>query len=335
MDKNNSCSWSSYICWTINADGQFTLETNGENTFSKVRISPAQLKKDSGNISIDQLLHISVVTTDGNLRNGYSSFYIDNKAPEIKIQSPILLSDYNYDGFVDEKDSCSTNLGVEIQHTDCHAECDTISDAAERAYALQNCEKANQNMQPVVHETECDGIDNDFDGYIDANDKSEFKNIRFYSPDFDYKDSLITEAVSIDFEINDNIQQYVKDPNLLQWRIYKVGGNDLDTTTDRLVFRKEITGKEAKFPVKVNDCWRFEPYNRHISPPDGLYAMVIVCKDQAENSVMSIPAYFIIDKQEPTLTVIRDWQDEIGRKKNVRSRICSALFYTFSHCFCN
>lgn len=292
------------------ASGQYTLVTSGKYTYSQVSIDPGELKTENGEITSDQVLHLSLVTNDGNPRNAFSKFYIDNEPPSIKIQSPILLSDYNRDGLVDSNDSCSTTLDS-VPYTDCHAQCDTISDAVERALALQMCEQTN-HIDPVIHNKECDGIDNDFDGFIDEQDKSEYESIRYYSPAFDNNDSLISEAVSVDFTINDNIQHFVKKPFLLQWRIYKVNGYDMDTLSDQLVYHKTLSGEKSNLPATVSDLWSFEPYNHNHLPPDGLYAMTVLCVDEAENATISAPAYFIIDKKSPSITIIKDWQDELG-----------------------
>lgn len=233
----------------IPGKGQFLLESDGANTYSIIKISTNELKKENGIVTPDQSIHICVVTADGNRRSVYSSFYIDNDPPVIRVQNPVLISDYNMDGIVDENDSCVIS-SVTATHTDCHAQCDTISDPFERTTAFQLCEQSN-NTTAVFHYPECDGKDNDFDGFIDSDDKSEYQNVKYHSPEFSNTDSLLSEPVSIDFTVNDNIQEFVKKPQFLKWRIFKVNGNELDTTTDQVVFTKKDSTTE--FPATIND----------------------------------------------------------------------------------
>jgi hypothetical protein len=89
-----------------------------------------------------------------------------------------------------------------------------------------------------VKRPECDGIDNDLDGYTDIDDDiSEMTRMPYYSPKYDDDtiSKLISEPVMINFSITDNLQSLFNKPKKIQIRVYKVNGDE-HSPHDKLLF---------------------------------------------------------------------------------------------------
>lgn len=55
--------------------------------------------------------------------------------------------------------------------------------------------------------------------------------------------------------------------------------------------------------------------------------MIITCADQAGNEAMSTPAYFIVDRTPPSITVIKNWQDDRGLAEFNDSSACFSMSF--------
>jgi hypothetical protein len=308
--------------------GQYTILSGSAVPYVvQASISSSQLKCDNATITPDQTIHMTLVDNLGNVIGAYSSFYIDNNSPTLKIVSPKLLTDYDEDGTLTPDDQCVTSVSIPAPDgINCSELTDTISDPAERAMAQSLCQQSQQPVTEIQH-AECDGIDNDMDGVYDQNDKSEFDAMQFYSPKYNTSGVLIDGWVRVDFEADDNLYQYFQNLSAAKWEVFRVNGSDFNPATDQLVYTKNLSGPELKLQKSFADRWDYSPYTNTNPAPDGLYAIRVYCRDQAGNETYGPPAYFIVDKSPPSLSILGNWRDERG---NTEFGSLSSIFTAYA-----
>ena len=286
--------------------GQFAVlvaPANGNNMF-KIVLSGGQLDKTGSVANQDQMMHLEMEEeASGVVSHAYVPFYIDNEAPVVRVYEPVITGDFNNDGFVDTNDICSPVLDTVQQ------DCDNI--CAQNGYHGDSCLEAKalcRQIKDIVQQPKqsfCDGIDNDFNGFIDGQDKGEFDRMQYYSPKF-VNGILTSKPVILSFTISDNLASSFK-AKTLEWRVYKVYSENWNSAGDQLVFSKPIAGK-LDFEKDYDGTWRFEGINTN--NPDGLYCAVVYVQDQAGNETFSAPGYFIIDTKPPEITILHQWEDE-------------------------
>ena len=300
--------------------GQYRFFQINSKWFLELALGSSQLQCDStGNIQSEQILHFVLVDTALNQCNSFIPFYIDNTPPEITINDPLLKGDFNGDGLVDTSDHC-----VSIYDTPSLPPCASICDSLgiiddpltpenECTEAQNACNNTVLAPQVEVAKPDCDNIDNDFDGFLDDDDISESSNIKFFSPRWDSVGKCIN-PVDISFGVVDEMI----DGNTiisLHWAIYKAAG-DAASPTDIMVYSK-VAGSNGVYTQKmVSTSWDYLPFTSTNPPSEGLYYMKVFATDLAGYNVgemdTSGPAYFIIDRTPPGMTILENWQDENG-----------------------
>jgi len=328
--------------------GEFCLSENplmDLHLLGSFKLDPSYLRKSGGMVTTEQLLHFRFVDkSEGTWSNAYIPFYIDNEKVEIRLFNPPLKGDYNDDGIANGSDYCIIRTGIE------QVDCDTVCTAAgldpsseECVEVVEQCNNSNTNTS-VVKRPECDGIDNDLDGYTDIDDDiSEMTRMPYYSPKYDDDtiSKLISEPVMINFSITDNLQSLFNKPKKIQIRVYKVNGDE-HSPHDKLLFVDDYKKDGHGDPVTFGDItyiWPFtvnqekQIFDKNNPPPNGLYCVTINGLDIAgvestNDEVFSEPAYFIVDRTPPSFTILQNWHD-FDTKEPVLKRTTTKFLMNF------
>jgi hypothetical protein len=289
------------------SSGQFSVlpaPSNGNNLFEIV-LSGDQLDKIGGVAADKQIIHLEMEEeASGIVSHAYMPFYIDNEPPTVRMHNPVIIGDFNNDGIVDTNDISNPVLTPLMQ--DCGSICIKNNLHGDSCIEAQSLCRHIDSVARYPQNSYSDGIDNNFNGNIDKHDKTEFDRIQYYSPKFN-GNILSSKPVDISFSIFDNLQES-QSAKTLEWRIYKIGGDDFNASSDQLIFSKPITSGK-NFGIDYDDSWKFEGINK-TSPDNGLYCVVVYVQDQAGNEQFGAPGYFIIDTRAPDITVKQFWQDE-------------------------
>ena len=298
--------------------GQYRLfEVDGKWLMEFV-IGVNQLSCDlKGEIEATQVLHITAIDNAGTPTNSYLPFFIRKDPLTIVVNAPGLKGDFNADGKVDDQDNCTTNLEM----TDCENICtranivdDPETPENECTEAVNTCNMYSSGEGVPVSQTDCDGIDNDKDGYYDNNDLGESHNIKFYSPRYDVL-GRCTNPVGINFTVS-GYNQPTNKLISLKYFVYKANSISANSMDQMVYVSEEFVRPKQGRQTSVNTVWNFDPYNATNPPPEGLYYIKIEALDYlgALNSekLVSQPAYFIIDRTLPSISILENWQDENG-----------------------
>ncbi len=284
----------------LDCDSNSAPEIPRFKNYMKIKAAFNHVIKDTSDASKPALIQqISVkvrtdsykdVETGKKVTGGTSSifnipFLIDNEPPIIQLKEPLLVNDYNYDGLYDPETDTLPRIVLPPG-------LDTLSGVDTSRLAREGS----------------NGVDDDGDLIID--DLGEFENISFYSPQWNDEDTLVSRPFQLYFELNDNADIILPTGKFLKWTLYKVSGDEYDSSVDAIVFSDTLK-YVPKFRSHYLFEWAYEAIKDN-SEKNGLYCVIVECVDRADNSNKTDPAYFIIDTKKPDISVLSNWKNENG-----------------------
>ena len=300
--------------------GQFHLYQKDTVWLLEFVLNPNLLSKNINNeVNVTQVMQFTLFDKDDNQSNTIISFFIDKAPPKIAVLQPALKGDFNNDGKVDLLDNC--NAEIAAAPVNCSDVCNSYGITDDPSTPENECTEAIDacNSQPSsgtnnLSHTDCDGIDNDLNGYSDNNDISEMFNIKYYSPRYD-STGVCTNPVSINFQISDDPIPANKLQSV-EWVVYRAAGNTAGSNDYFVYSSKNYAAEMHNNKLTVTSSWNYNPYSKTSLPPEGLYYVKVKVQNTINGCevqrIESDPAYFIIDRTPPSMCILEDWHDEYG-----------------------